>query len=364
MKYLISFRNSKLNLIIFGLLAAFIIVPNAFGQNNKPIVKDGLIAALRSKQFNNQQIIERINTRGVDFQLTPAIESELIAAGARAALIEAVRSNYRGAAKNLGNNNAAKGKFSGVPLGKDAIVALLQNGVSDAQVRKNVQARGVNFQVNAANVNEIKKAGGSVALINLIAASYAGGNSGSTSNAAKTAVVRTEDYDDLIDKAVNLFDNQKNTQGAITALQQAVKLEPKNSRAYQLLGFMNLYGLTNFAEAEKNMREAINLGGGAVFRVFHDHDGFFQDTCKGSLYVSRDGVRFESDDTKHTFNTTDDNIQKVKMNNSFKQMFQTKTGSFKIVLKSEDKDGTKYSFAPLTDSSEESKMIIRLIGKN
>jgi hypothetical protein len=74
-------------------------------------------------------------------------------------------------------------------------------------------------------------------------------------------------------------------------------------------------------------------------------------------------VRFESDNNVHTFETTDANIQKVSMNNSFKQLFQTKVGSFKIVLKSEDKDGTKFSFAPLTNDAQESKMVIRLIGK-
>ncbi len=357
MKYFKDLRHTTLSLLFIGLLSVLIIVPQTYAQNNSPIVKDGLITALRSKQFNNQQIIERINTRGVDFQLTPAIESELIAAGARSPLIEAIRNNYRGSMK--GGGNVSNGKFTGNPLGKDAIVALLQNGVSDAQVRKNVQARGVNFQINSTAINEIKKAGGSIALINSIGKSYAG----NTNSASKNSTVKNNDYDDYIDKAVNLFDNQKDTPGAINALQQAVRLEPNNSRAYQLLGFMNLYGYTNFAEAEKNMRQAINLGGGAVFRVFHDHDGFFKDTCKGSLYISKDGVRFESDDNKHTFNTTDANISKVTMNNSFKQLFQTKTGSFKIVLKSEDKDGIKYSFAPLTNSAEESKMIIRLIGK-
>lgn len=361
MKLFENFHKRNLSLLIVGLIALFVAVPQTFGQNNTPIVKDGLIAALRSKQFSNQQIIERINARGVDFQLTPAVESELIAAGARAELIAAVRSNYRGASKNSASKNSTNSRFTGNPLGKDAIVALLQNGVSDAQVRKNVQDRGVNFQISAAVTNEIKRAGGSVALINLIAKSYAGsGNSGSNNN---TTARGGNDYDDLIDKAVNLYDNQKDTQGAISALQQAVRLEPNNSRAYQLLGFMNLYGFTNFSEAEKYMREAINRGGGAVFRVFHDHDGFFKDTCKGSLYVSKDGVRFESDDNKHTFNTSDANIQKVTMNNSFKQLFQTKSGSFKIVLKSEDKDGIKYSFSPLTNNAEESKMIIRLIGK-
>ncbi len=43
---------------------------------------------------------------------------------------------------------------------------------------------------------------------------------------------------------------------------------------------------------------------------------------------------------------------------------ETKNGLFQIVLKSGDKDGIKYSFVPLTDKIDESKMVIRIIGKS
>jgi hypothetical protein len=127
---------------------------------------------------------------------------------------------------------------------------------------------------------------------------------------------------------------------------------------------MNLYGFTNYAEAERNMRESLTRGGSAVFRVFHDHNGTFSVFCKGSLYVAKDAVRYESDDNVHTFQTLDADIQKIKTNSAFKRAFQSKNGSFQIVLKSGDKDGIKYSFAPLTDNIAESKMVIRLIGKS
>jgi len=63
--------------------------------------------------------------------------------------------------------------------------------------------------------------------------------------------------------------------------------------------------------------------------------------------------------------TNDADIKQVKTSSAFRRAFQTKDGSFKIVLKTgEDKDGVKFSFAPLTNDIAESKMIIRLIGKN
>jgi CBS domain-containing protein len=59
----------------------------------------------------------------------------------------------------------------------------------------------------------------------------------------------------------------------------------------------------------------------------------FTTTCNGSLFIAKDTVRFESDDNIHTFQTNDADIKQVKTNSAFRRAFQTKTGSFKIVLK-------------------------------
>jgi tetratricopeptide (TPR) repeat protein len=255
-------------------------------------------------------------------------------------------------------------KFTGKPLTKDAVLTLLQNGVADAQVRRNVEQRGVSFKPTAGDKSEIRKSGGSVALVNLIAASFVDPNQNNVSNNDTGDSGNSSGaYDNLVDKAVAQYDTDKNPAASIATLQQAVKLDPNQARAYQLLGFSYLYSQKNFAEAEKYMNEALNRGGSAVFRVHHDHDGMFAESCQGSLYIAKDTVRFESDDNKHTFETTDANIKQVKMNSLFKSFYKTKSGSFKIVLKSGETDSVKFSFAPLTDNALESKMIIRLIGK-
>lgn len=332
-----------------------------------PVKKDKLINVLRSKQLQTREIVGVIKSNGVDFEVTSAIEQELVGAGARPEVVEAAKNNYRRTAvsKNKPAVNA-KAKFSGEPMTKDAIVSLLQNGVADAQVRKNVEARGVSFKATPAIKTEIRKAGGSVALANLIAASYVDPNENSSGNniADGGSSDVSDRYENMINQAVDQYDNQKNTTGAVAALQNAIKAEPGEPRAYQLLGFMTLYGQKNFETAEGFMREAINRGGSAVFRVFHDHDGLFKETCQGSLYIAKDTVRFEGDDNKHTFETTDASIKQVKMNSIFKTFYKVKSGSFKIVLKSGESDSVKFSFAPLTDNALESKMIIRLIGKN
>lgn len=352
--------------VVVSLLSLVVCASVMAQYKGSPVKKDKLINVLRSKQLQTREIVTVIKSNGVDFEVTEEVEKELVGAGARPEVIAAAKNNYRQAtvAKNKTAANT-KTKFSGAPMTKDAIIALLQNGVTDAQVRKNVEARGVNFKATPAIKNEIRKAGGSVALSNLITASYVDPNENSSgNNIAGGSTDVSDSYESMINQAVDQYDNQKNTAGAITVLQNAVKAEPNEPRAYQLLGFMTLYGQKNFESAETFMREAVNRGGSAVFRVFHDHDGLFKDTCQGSLYIAKDTVRFEGDDNKHTFETTDANIKQVKMNSIFKTFYKAKSGSFKIVLKSGESDSVKFSFAPLTDNALESKMIIRLIGKN
>jgi|GEM_PF-1186171 len=366
-------------------LAVFVLLltatANLFAQyQGKPVTQERLEMVLRTKQLSSGQIVETVRRNGVNFQLTAEAENRLVAAGARPQVLEAIRQNFRNdAAANSspGSNSTAQTSktISGAPLSKDAVLALLQNGVADAQVQKNIKSRGVSFQMNPETAREIKAAGGSDALVGMIFASYSGPaspepgrESGSTKGAVKSA---SEVYDELMDRALDNFRtvtalDALGTRNAIQLLQQALTLDPNNPRAHQSLGYIKLYGLSasNFGEVEGHFSKAISLGGNAVVRVFHDHNGIFSDVCEGSLYISKDMVRFESDNNVHTFETGKDNIQQVKTNNPFKQMMQEKQGSYKIVLKSDDKDGVKYSFAPLTGSLLESKMVVRLVGKN
>jgi tetratricopeptide (TPR) repeat protein len=273
-----------------------------FGQyKGSPVKKSNLIQALNSRQFQSRDIVQIITENGVDFKLTPIVQNELVAAGARPSVIEAVRNNYRDASQSIGKRVITKNK-----------VNKTQSGT--------------------------------------------GGNSGQ-----RSAIT----YNHLLERAIDFYDNKKNRQAANDSLQEAVKLQPENPRAYQLLGFMNLYGARNFDEAERYWKTAVNLGGSAVLRVIHDHNGLFTNTCSGSLYIAKDIVRYESDNNIHTFETTDKNIKSIKVNSSFKRLFQLKRGSFKIVLNNEDdKDGKKFNFAPVSGDTDVSKMIIRLIGKN
>ncbi len=365
-------RHLKSSTIIILLWSTLLVLSTSvgiFGQyKGSPVKRDKLLNVLRSKQLQTREIVNVINSNGVDFKVTPDVEAELVSAGARPEVIAATKANYRAAAvvkptTPTDTSNNSTNKFNGQPLTLDAIVTLLQNGVGDVQVRKNVGSRGVNFKLTSAEKTEIKNAGGTVALLNLIEASYTNPNQNSASNNTTTSGASGSDkYDTLVEKAVYQYDTSRDVTGAISTLKEAVELKPTVARAYQQLGFAYLYGLKNFTEAEKYMQQAIDLGGSAVFRVFHDHGALMTDTCQGSLYIAKDTVHFESDDNIHTFETTDDNIKEAKVNGKFSSMFNVKLGSFKIALKNGD-SSKNFNFAPLTNDAQESTMIVKLIGK-
>ncbi len=271
-------------------LALLVVAPlGASGQpGGDPVKRDRLVKVLRSKRFQTRDIVQIIRENGVDFRLNSEIQNELVAAGARPPILDAVKSNYRGGAAS----NSAK-------------------------------------------------------------ASSTVGTKGAPRNT----------YNGLIDQAVEAYDVRKDLKATSDLLNRAVAMQPSNPRGHQFLGFLNLYGYKNFNEAERHWKKAISLGGSAVLRVIHDRgSGTFAASNQGSLYIAKNNVRFESDDNKATFETSDSNIKKIDVNSKLKRLFQFKGGSFKIELEKEDKT-TNYNFAPLSGKTDESKMIIRLIGK-
>lgn len=72
-----------------------------FYAREAPIRKSQLVNALRQLHRGDSQadIVNQIRIRGVDFQLTPTIQTELEDAGARPELIDTTRKNFRGKKK-------------------------------------------------------------------------------------------------------------------------------------------------------------------------------------------------------------------------------------------------------------------------
>lgn len=361
-------------------LAAFLLVACAasfvlacaaastLAQVKKPITKDGLVKAIKINGLSTAEMVQEIRTRGVAFQTTPAVESELRQAGARPEVVEAARSNYRpGAGGTTAGGRGNTNVPAGAPLSKAEIVTMLQAGSPSPKVEQFVEARGVNFQSNAQTAREIKAAGGTNSLVGAIASRYVapGNRRGSNATNATHSASRALDYDDLTDQATAAY-YARDAARASQLLQQAVRLDPSQPRAYQLLGFTQLYLQNNINEAERNMRRAIELGGSASFRVFHDHaNGSFNSTCSGTLFVTKSNVTYKADDGADTFEAEDTGIREIKTN-------KLAGGAFGVLMGGKDRgafhlkvrrgqDTKNYNFAPLTEQRGESELIIKLV---
>lgn len=255
----------------------------------------------------------------------------------------------------IGINTFAQ--YKGAPVKKDRLLkALRSKQLPTEDIVTIINRNGVDFQLT----EEIKKAliaaGARPEVINAVAQNQRTDNLVRSKRRKNTSET---DYDELLVQAINSYKEQKNPASAVKYLESAVKLNPNDPKAFQMLGYINLYGLKNLSQAEKYMREAIENGGSAVFRVFHDDNGNFMQRCSGSLYISPDRIRFESDDNIHTFETSTVNVEKIKLDEESSKIWKDHT-IFKVFLKI-GKTEAKFRFAPITADEEESKMAARMV---
>jgi hypothetical protein len=340
-------------------------------QAKQPYDKDKLLRVVQLNALPTSEVVQAIQQRGVDFQMTSETESQFRGAGARPEVIDAIRSNYRAApsspppsnpSSNPPNNPRPPSNVpAGPPLAKNEIITLLQSGVATTKVEQFVEVRGVNFSITPQIAREIKAAGGNNALIGAITAkaSEAPPSSSVPSRPASRPQPAGPDYDDLTDKALAAM-QANNTSTAVRLLQQAVTLDSSKPQAYGLLGFAQLYGNHDILAAERSMRAAIERGGGAPFRVYHDHDGFFNTFCQGSLFVSKTNVTFKGDDGNHTFAADRSNIKEAKSNG----LVGLQYGAFHLKVVTGAKKADNYNFAPLTKQKSEANLITSLVNSS
>src|SRR5262249_1163088 len=142
---------------------------------------------------------------------------------------------------------------------------------------------------------------------------------------------------------------------AVRFLQQAVALDSSRPQAYGLLGFAELYGIHDINAAERSMRAAIDRGGGAPFRVYHDPDRLFKNFCQGSLVVSTRKVTFRAGEGNQRVGGNGQGIKEAKLNGFVGAQF----GAFH--LKVGAGKGETYNFAPYNKQKSEANLVINLI---
>jgi hypothetical protein len=162
-------------------------------------------------------------------------------------------------------------------------------------------------------------------------------------------------YEDIVTRANSAL-QARDFQTAVKLSKQAVAVDPNQPRAYEVAGIAQLYGLGDVSAAATAMRAARERGGIAAFTVSHDHDGFFQTYCQGSLEIINFGVSYSSYDGAHSFLVSHKNITEVGLNS----LVGSNLHSFHIKVNQNGKTRT-YNFAPGTLSAAESNLILELL---
>jgi hypothetical protein len=373
----LSRKNLKRPVKFLLLLAtgAYLALPYSIqiAQTKKPISKKGMLEALRANGLSTADLVERVRRRGVNFQLSDQDEAKFRAAGAEPELIEAIKANYRpeessstpprsdqpGGEKPAASPGVEPGVPSGPPLSFQEIITLLQSGAGSDRVQQFVEVRGVSFMLNPQLAGQIKSAGGSAALVEAIDERATPGSAGPSAPRTETPASSSTDYDDLTDQAMAAI-KADNAKYAINLLESAIVLDRSRPTAYTLLGFAELYGVHNIALAESPARAAIQHGGSALFRIFHDHDGGFKTYCQGSLFITKIGISFKADNGQHTFTASRSDLSEVKLNSGV----GSQLGAFHVKMFTPEGQSRTYNFGPLTRSKEESNLIIGLIERN
>lgn len=253
-------------------------------------------------------------------------------------------------------------QYKGAPVKKERLLkALRSKQLQTGDIVTIINRNGVDFSLTEEVKKSLVAAGARPDIIRAIEENqrFAANENEITAKNKRRNKTPVTNYDELLDQALYSYKDQKNPKDAARFLETAVKMNPKDPKAYQMLGYINLYGLNNPAQAEKYMREAIENGGSAVFRVYHDDNGNFTGRCSGSLYISPERIRFESDDNIHTFETSTVNVDKLKLDRESSKVWK-KHPIFKVFLKI-GKAEAKFRFAPITGQENESKMVARML---
>jgi len=359
--------------------------PTSNTPGGPPLGKNEIVTLLQNG-VSASRVEQLVEARGVDFTLNPEITREIMSAGGTRSLVGAISEKSTSSSSNTASGSSDAYSGIGASMEDRAIGGQSYIFITGTAPNSPAARAGLVRGDRLVSVDGQSVAGRTTDnIINLVR-----GPSGSTVTLAveRAATKRVEtlkimremtstaampnnsnsgpNYDDLTDQATTAIataltasDISAGNYG-LSLLQQALRLDPSRPTAYQLLGYLQLYGFHNIVLAEQSMRAAIERGGSAVFFVAHDDGGVFSQSCTGSFFVSKTSVSYKASNSDHAFETDKAKIQEAKLNS----IVGANLNAFhlKVMLNDGGKEKSKtFNFAPATSSKEESNLVVNLI---
>lgn len=261
-----------MTLTILSCLPLFVL-SNSSAQGKKPTSKEpisqkGLLDALHIGGLSTKALIQQIRTRGVAFELTAQVETELRAAGAKPAVIDAVRTNYRPFVGTLNITSTVAGTsitVAGLGSYVDRIVLKVPPG------RYQITGEKLGHRGDVKNV-EVKF--GEASSVEL-----------------RPLPMTTEE---MLALATERF--ERNDYGASVALTRSMLTrQPAPTKAVALLA-ANLYMLGEYDESIIYFSKAISSGESVAISVLQRHGGSWggKTLSAGRLTFQQNSVEFYS----------------------------------------------------------------------
>lgn len=128
-----------------------------WAQMPKPVDKKAILEALQIGGLTQNELVNFVRQRGVDFQLTPADEAQLKKAGASTALVSAIKHSHR--ATSQSSPASTPRVTSTKPLTKPELLTLLQAQTPAERITAIARERGLDFRITPDVQGQLQAAG-------------------------------------------------------------------------------------------------------------------------------------------------------------------------------------------------------------
>jgi hypothetical protein len=169
-------------------------------------------------------------------------------------------------------------------------------------------------------------------------------------------------YDTLTSQGATYFASG-DTDNAVASYLQAIKLIPKNPKAYAALGEMELYNIGDLPAALRYYHAALARGGVVTFHVHHDRGGGnFTVASDGRLMISNSAVAYASATGADSFRVSKGDIREAKRDKMVGLFSHGQVSVFAFHIRLAT--GKNFNFAPGSNFKDaERDLILSLIGR-